>query len=232
MNPPPAAPFPFVMKFLLSFLLASTVVAFASAATEKPLRILTLHTVLTEVAREVGGERVRVTKKDLGVAGVQTWFVPTRATRIRANYQFTWENRRGGNRLDGPEYLANVAESLDTKYHRGGVAWEQTVSPDFDFHAGYSFAFIERDSFYGGLGDVVTDPRAPGYDAEQLDPTADGSAAATSFNQYGFTENPLHYFDTQFNWRRGAHALAFGVQHKRESVRDESCVSHARRCVE
>jgi len=163
-----------------------------------------------------------LTAKELSVAGTQAWFVPTRATRIRANYQYTRESRRGGNRLDQPEYLANIAESLDTKYHRGGVAWEQNVSPEFDFHAGYSFAHIERGSFYGGLGDVVTDPRAPGYDPQQLDPAVRGSAAATSFNQYGFTRNPLYYFDTQFNWRRGAHALAFGVQHKRESVRDQN----------
>lgn len=161
-----------------------------------------------------------ITAKDLAVAGFQAWIVPSRSNRIRANYQFTWEKRRGGNRLDQPEYLANIAESLQTRYHRGGLVWEQTVSPAFDFRVGYSFAYIERKSFYGGLGDVVTDPRAAGYDARELDPTVPGSAAVTAYNQYGYTENPLHYVDSQFNWRVGEHALGFGLQQKRESVLD------------
>lgn len=38
-----------------------------------------------------------------------------------------------------------------------------------------------------------------------------GSAAEASFAQYGYTENPLHYLDSQFNYRAGAHALAFGI---------------------
>jgi outer membrane receptor for ferrienterochelin and colicins len=163
-----------------------------------------------------------ITQKDLGVAGFQAWFVPTSTTRLRANYQFTWENRRGGNRLDQPEYLANIAESLQTKYHRGGLVWEQTVSRAVDFRLGYAFAYIERKSFYGGLGDVVTDPRAPGYEADELNPRVAGSAAETSFGQYGYTEDPLHYTDAQLNWRTGAHAFALGVQWKRESVLDQN----------
>lgn len=163
-----------------------------------------------------------ITEKELGVVGVQAWFAPTTRSKVRANYQFTAESRRGGNRLDQPEYLANIAEALDTRYHRGNLVWDQVVGPDFDFRLGYAFAYIERDSFYGGLGDVVTDPSAPGYDASQLDPNRSGSAAETSFAQYGYTENPLHYLDSQFNYRLGAHALAFGVQYKRESVLDEN----------
>ncbi len=167
-----------------------------------------------------------ITEKGLVVAGVQAWFSPVSGTKVRASYQYTWEDRRGGNRLEQPEFLANIAESLQTRYHRGGLTWNQEVTPDFDFQAGYSFAFIERDSFYGGLGDVVADPSAAGYDASQLDPLVPGSAAEASFAQYGLTTNPLHYFDSQFNYRTGAHALAFGVQHKRESVRDNNVNFH------
>lgn len=162
-----------------------------------------------------------ITEKDQRVVGMQGWYAPSDNTTFRANYQFTHEERRGGNRLNQPEWLANIAESLETKYHRGGVRWDQIVNDDFDFSLGYSFAYIERDSFYGGLGDVVTNLSDPAYDPNQLDPTVPGSAAATSYNQYGYTENPLHYFDSQFNLRTGAHALAFGLQYKRESVKDE-----------
>ena len=162
-----------------------------------------------------------ITEKEQQVIGFQGWYTPNDGTTLRANYQFTHEKRRGGNRLDRPEWLANIAESIETDYHRGGVRWDQIVNDDVDFTLGYSFAYIKRDSFYGGLGDVVTDPTDPRFDAGQLDPTSDG-AAATSYNQYGYTEDPLHYFDSQFNWRMGAHAIAFGVQYKHESVKDEN----------
>jgi len=162
-----------------------------------------------------------IVEKDQRVVGAQGWFAPGENTTLRANYLFTHEQRRGGNRLDQPEWLANIAESLDTDYHRGGVHLDHVLSDAADLTVGYSFAFIKRKSFYGGLGDVVTDPSDPDFDPDQLDPSVPGSAAATSFHQYGYTENPLHYLDSQFNLRRGAHALAFGLQYKRESVRDD-----------
>lgn len=151
-----------------------------------------------------------ITEKELLVGGFQLWYSPTENTKLRANYQYTWEDRRGGNNLGLAPHLANVAEALETRYHRGGVTWEQVVAPDFDFRLAYAFAYIERDSYYGGLGD----PTEPGYD-----PVA---AAATAFDQYGYTENPLHYLDAQFNYRVGNHALALGVQHKHESILDQN----------
>ncbi|QDH69235.1 TonB-dependent receptor plug domain-containing protein [Marilutibacter alkalisoli] len=161
-----------------------------------------------------------ITEKDQQMLGVQGWYSLGDDSMLRANYQFTREKRRGGNRLDQPEWRANIAESLETKYHRGGVNWERIVSDRFDFSLGYAFAWIERDSFYGGLGDVATDPADPDFDPADLDPTVPGSPASVSWNQYGHTENPLHYLDSQFNWYLGAHAVAFGLQYKRESVRD------------
>jgi len=168
-----------------------------------------------------GDDYSEITEKLQRVAGVQGFYAPSDNTMLRANYTFTHENRRGGNRLDQPEWLANIAESLETDYHRGGLKWEQFVNDGFDFNLGYSFAYVKRKSYYGGLGDVVTDPNDPDYDPDELDPAIPGSAAESSFNQYGYTENPLHYLDSQFNIRRGNHAVAFGVQYKRESIRDE-----------
>lgn len=163
-----------------------------------------------------------ITEKEQQVVGFQGWYTPDDSTVLRANYQFTHEDRRGGNRLDQPEWLANIAEAIETRYHRGGVRWDQIVNDDFDFTLGYSFAYIERDSFYGGLGDVATDPADPAYDPAQLDPAVPGSAASVSYDQYGYTEDPLHYFDSQFNRRLGAHAMAFGLQYKHEAIKDEN----------
>jgi len=162
-----------------------------------------------------------IVEKDQQVAGAQGWYAPGEDTLLRANYLFTHEERRGGNRLDQPEWLANIAESLETDYHRGGVHLDHAIGDGADFTIGYSFAFIKRKSFYGGLGEVATDPADPDFNPGELDPGVPGSAAQTSFNQYGYTENPLHYLDSQFNLRRGAHALALGLQYKRESVRED-----------
>jgi len=168
-----------------------------------------------------GDEYSEITEKILRVAGAQGFYAPTDNTTLRANYTFTHENRRGGNRLNEPEWLANIAESLETDYHRGSIHLDQIINDGFDFTVGYSFALVKRKSFYGGLGDVVTNPNDPDYDPGELDPTIPGSAAESSFRQYGYTENPLHYLDSQFNFKRGAHALAFGVQYKHETIRDE-----------
>jgi outer membrane receptor for ferrienterochelin and colicins len=168
-----------------------------------------------------GDGYTEIVRKDQRVAGIQGWFTPTMEASVRANYLYTREARRGGNRLDQPAWLANTAEALESHYHRGGIQWEQVLGDDAGASVGYSFALIRRKSFYGGLGDVQTDPGAEGFDPAQLDPSVPGSAAHASFRQYGYTENPLHYLDGQFNLVRGAHALAFGVQYRREAVRDD-----------
>ncbi|MGO1540208.1 MAG: TonB-dependent receptor plug domain-containing protein [Luteimonas sp.] len=168
-----------------------------------------------------GDGYTEIVDREQWVAGMQGWVAPGESTTLRAHYLYTDEDRRGGNRLDQPEWLANTAESLQTEFHRGGLHWDQIISDDADFTLGYSFAWIRRGSFYGGLGEVVADPSAPGFDPDELDPTVPDSAASESWYQYGYTENPLHYLDSQFNLRRGAHALAFGVQYRREQVRDD-----------
>jgi outer membrane receptor for ferrienterochelin and colicins len=167
-----------------------------------------------------GDGYTEITRKDLRVGGLQLWYTPGPDTRLHADYQYTHERRRGGNRLGMPEYLANIAESLHTRYQRGSLSWEQTLNDDMELRLSYAFADIDRDSFYGGLGDVVTDPSAAGYSSEQLDPDVPDSAAAASYQQYGYTENPLQYLDSQFNWRLGAHMLALGLQYKHERLRD------------
>jgi len=178
-----------------------------------------------------GDEYSEITEKRLRVAGFQGFYAPTDTSTVRTNYTYTREHRRGGNRLDAPEWLANITEALETEYHRGGLHFDQIINDGFDFSLGYSFAYVKRNSYYGGLGDVVTDPNDPDFDPDELDPTIPGSAAESAFNQYGYTENPLHYLDSQFNLRRGNHAVAFGVQYKRETIRDEQRNARGERTI-
>jgi len=162
-----------------------------------------------------------ISKKEMKVAGAQGWYALGENTTLRANYTFTTEERRGGNRLDLPMWLTGITEAAEVDYHRGSVHWDQIINEGFDFSLGYSFAYIKRWSYYGGLGPIITDPLDPDYHSDPLNPNSPGSPAEDSFRKYGYTQNPLHYLDSQFNLRQGDHALAFGVQYKRETLRDD-----------
>jgi outer membrane receptor for ferrienterochelin and colicins len=156
------------------------------------------------------------------VLGAQTWWTPRPGTTVSANYQFTGESRRGGNRFDHAPYLANVAEALDTRFHRGGVTWRQDLGADWQGQATYAFSRITRDSYYGGLGDVVTDPNDPAYDPAELDPAHLGSAAEEAYQLYGYTRNPLDYAEVRLRRTGLRHTQTGGVQVKRERVFDRN----------
>lgn len=168
-----------------------------------------------------GDGYTEIVAREQRVAGVQAWLAPGERTTLRANWTYTEEDRRGGNRLDQPEWLANVAESLSTRYHRGGLYWDQLVGDRADFTLGYSFASVRRDSFYGGLGEVATDPADPAFDPDELDPGMPGSAASRSWRQYGYTDNPLHYVEALYRLRHGSHAWTAGAQYRHERIRDD-----------
>lgn len=169
-----------------------------------------------------------ITEKDLRTGGLQLWFEPAAGSRVRVNHTFTDEHRRGGDRLDRPEHLANIAESLDTAFHRGSLAWDRELTPDLDFTATYAFAQIERDSYYGGLGgaapgDPLTPESSPGAgDNDQaLIDLGHATAGDVAYDQYGYTEDTLHFLDLLVRRRVGDHALAGGVQYKHEHILDE-----------
>jgi len=179
-----------------------------------------------------GDGYTEISEKEMKVIGAQGWYSLGENTTLRANYTFTKEERRGGNRLDQPQWLAHISEGAKTDYHRGGLYWDQIINEDIDFTLGYSFAYVKRESYYGGLGaygagdphegeEIIVDPNHPDYDANDLNPNFPNSTAADSYNQYGYTVSPLHYLDSQFNIRQGDHALAFGMQYKREMLRDD-----------
>jgi outer membrane receptor for ferrienterochelin and colicins len=170
-----------------------------------------------------------ITERRRRVAGLQLWGEPSAAAAVTLNYQYWEESRRGGNQLEQPEWLANVAESLDTVGHRLGARWVQTPGPDWSWQATYGLSHITRDSFYGGLGDVETEPGAAGFVAAELDPTVPGSAAETSLNQYGWTRNPLHFGEVRARRTWTSHDVVFGVQRQEEAVRDENRDAAGRR---
>lgn len=151
-----------------------------------------------------------IAQREFSTAGTRLQYAPNDSTRLRAEYQYTGEERRGGNDFNRPEYAANIAELNDTQFHRLALNWDQQLDSDLDFSLGYAMSYVDRDSYYGGVGD----PSESGYD-----PVA---AAAEARNLYGHTTNPLHFLDSRLNWHLGDHLLTLGVQYKHESVVDRN----------
>ncbi len=163
------------------------------------------------------------------VLGTYLWWSPFERTRMRFNYQYIGEERRGGNLLGRPDQFAQISESLDTNYHWGTLRWDQEVTDDFSFQLSASMVQLNRDSFYGGTGEELIDNRtlvavtannpANGtYNGAAPDETAaEGSDAAKafalfgdgsgqgggSFNQFGDLETTSTYYDAQFNYDAG-----------------------------
>jgi outer membrane receptor for ferrienterochelin and colicins len=103
------------------------------------------------------------------------------------------ENRRGGNNLHLPEYMADIAESVASRRSTLSTGWKHYIRPDLDYRMTGSFAYMERDSYYGA----------------GMDPDA-----------FGETSNPLLVFDSQLNHYQGNHVLSFGVQHSSDYLED------------
>jgi outer membrane receptor for ferrienterochelin and colicins len=113
--------------------------------------------------------------------------------RLTFDFNHVRENRRGGDRLDLPEYMANTAESVRSRRNASGLSWYHSVSRKFDYRFTVSFAGQHRSSYYGS----------------GMDP-----------NAYGNTDNPLWVIDSQFNHYWHSHVLSWGSQLSHEQLQD------------
>lgn len=156
-------------------------------------------------------------KRELFLGGVRAEGALDAATRLNVDYQYVSENRRGGDALDRPPHEAHIAEALDSRIHRGSLQLTRRLGARSLLAGTAAFSRVDRDSFYGGLGDVETDPAAPGYDAEAL-----AEARDEARRQYGVTRDDLWFLEGRFETVRGAHALIGGVQYRRETIRDDN----------
>lgn len=190
-------------------------------------------------------------ERDNQTIGTYVWWTPYHDTRLRFNYQYIHEERRGGNRLGKPNEFSQVSEFLETDYHWATIRWDQEVTDDFSFNLSASAVKIDRNSFYGGTGDELINPNDPAIDTTAqtyngvsgVDGSPAGSDAARafalfgdaldgtgggSFNQLGDLSSTSYFFDAQFNYDLGeigsigTHNLVFGVQYEEESLTDEN----------
>jgi outer membrane receptor for ferrienterochelin and colicins len=156
-----------------------------------------------------------ITEKDFRTIGTNAWAYPTDGLRISANYAYTWEQRRGGDRFELLPHEAQITEQLEHHWHRGGIFLEHSVSPDFSYKIGGSLSNIERLSYYGGVGAVAL-PGAPDHD-----PAAYASAVEDAKLFYGYTSTERLYFDSIFTYHAGHHVVSAGAQFQRDRVFDE-----------
>ena len=154
-------------------------------------------------------------ERENSVIGIYAWYDINEKTRLRFNYQYIAEERRGGDQLNGEVYDSELAESLNTDYHWSTVRLEQQITNEFNFALSTSMVSFDRDSYYGGnFGDAlpsVYDPNNPD------DPR----------NFYGELDSFTYYIDAQFNYDfgdmwTGSHILTWGVQYEDEDIQEDN----------
>lgn len=162
-------------------------------------------------------------RRKLVTAGARGEWRPGPETLVALDYQYIAERRRGGNRLDHPAYLANIAEQIDSDAHRGSISITQQFGQATRIVGTYALSRLDRDSFYGGLGEIAVDPSEPGFDQVAL-----ADAIAVSRKQYGRTINAFDYGELRFDTLAGAHAVLAGVQYRGEHVSDRGADADGR----
>jgi outer membrane receptor for ferrienterochelin and colicins len=156
-----------------------------------------------------------ITEKEFSSVGTHFWVYPTKTGRIRANYGYTWEERRGGDRLDLAPHETQITEMLKHRWQRGGLFWDQDLGPSFSYKIGASLSTVERDSYYGGIGAVAMPGEAIYDEAAYLD-AVEGAKLL-----YGFTTSERLYLDSLATWKRDSHTISIGAQYQRDDVFDE-----------
>lgn len=167
-----------------------------------------------------------LTKRDLQVYGVRVGQKIGQGL-LRFDYNRTVEFRRGGNKFDQPDNLADISERIDTARDAGSLLWAVTVNPDFDYQATAGFAYIDRQTFYGGLfgraADAPLTPESAAGAGDNDQPFIDrgySTHGQVAQDQFGFTRNWVYNADIQFNYRRADHHLSVGAQYYREKIDD------------
>jgi outer membrane receptor for ferrienterochelin and colicins len=160
------------------------------------------------------------------VIGLQGWWRPLEGALLKANYQFMDQAHRGGDQLHLPEEQARVAESLAHRVHLAQAHWSQRVGDRFDYSLGFSYIFIERESFYGARGDneqrAYEDAGLEGDVTEAFIAANEAAIDAVARRVWGLTENHVHYYESQFNHYFGDHTLSYGAQYRWEDLTDGS----------
>ncbi len=156
-----------------------------------------------------------ITEKEFYTIGANAWHYPTETGKLSYNYSYSWEERRGGDRFDLAPHESQIAEQLEHNWHRGGVSWEQSNGAGGVYQLGASFSYVDRQSYYGGVGDTAL-PGQTGYEPESY-----ADAIESSRLLYGFSDTMRYYLDSIFSQQLGEHYLTVGAQYQIDQLFDE-----------
>jgi outer membrane receptor for ferrienterochelin and colicins len=167
-----------------------------------------------------------LTKRKLDVAGFR-WVQRIAGGELRADYGRTVEFRRGGNKFDRVDNLADISERIDTARDAASLAWNSGGGAPWEAQLSAGFARIDRQTFYGGLfgraADAPLTPESAVGAGDNDQPFLDRgyrTAGEVALDQFGYTKNWVANFDAQLNrhWQR--HLTSFGAQYYREKIDD------------
>jgi outer membrane receptor for ferrienterochelin and colicins len=133
-------------------------------------------------------------KQDMESAGIRLRHFFSDDADVTAEYTYTHEDRRGGDRLDLSVTKAEIAEWIETNRNAGSISWTHAPVEGLDYRLTAAFALTDRDTYYGA----------------GMDP-----------NAFGNSENPLYILDSQFNHYLEKHTLTWGGQYQIEELTDE-----------
>lgn len=116
--------------------------------------------------------------------------------KLKMSFASIFEDRRGGNKLDLPEHMADIAESIRTYRTDFTLGWEQTFGTTGILRLDGSFSYTKRNSYYGSEQDL---------------------------NAYGYTLNPVFYGSIVYNHLLVyGHNILLGANFNSDSIDDQA----------
>lgn len=115
------------------------------------------------------------------------------SAKLTIDFNYMWEDRRGGNKLDLKQDEADITEWVKSERYGFGASWFHSLNTNMDYRLSFSMATTDRDTYYGSGQDP---------------------------NAYGKSENPLWLIDGQVNNYLGSHILSWGSQFRSDSITD------------
>ena len=116
-------------------------------------------------------------------------------SKLKLSFFRIFEERRGGDLFDKPPHEANTTEWIKTDQIGLSSEWNLALSGKLYYNLSFSLVDAKRNTYYGSHQDP---------------------------NAYGSTKNPLWFINGQFNYQLGSHLLSFGIQYKRDKIKDEA----------
>ncbi len=142
--------------------------------------------------------------------GFNYFYKPTLNSDLKVSLHRIQETRRGGNDFNLPHHEADISEAVEHLRWGGKVKWVHNLSTSFDYQVFTSVGLLERDSYYGGLGDEDGDGVITDVDR----------AAALAY--YGRSENKTYLTGARANYAIGINKFTAGVEFHSDEIIDNS----------